>query len=82
MVDGKQAQVSRPEVIRQSVEGSLKRLKIETIDLYYQHRGDLNVPVEEVAGVMQDLIKEGKIRYWDCLKQELKQSAVHTQFSH
>ncbi|MDQ0201331.1 aryl-alcohol dehydrogenase-like predicted oxidoreductase [Neobacillus ginsengisoli] len=55
---------SKPEVIRKSVEGSLKRLKIETIDLYYQHRVDPNVPIEEVAGVIQDLIKEGKIRDW------------------
>ncbi|MBO1511291.1 aldo/keto reductase [Metabacillus bambusae] len=64
MVDGKQVLDSKPEVIRKSVEGSLKRLKIETIDLYYQHRVDPNVPIEEVAGVVQDLIKEGKIRHW------------------
>jgi aryl-alcohol dehydrogenase-like predicted oxidoreductase len=64
MVDGKQVQDSRRSVIRQSVEGSLKRLKIETIDLYYQHRVDPNVPIEEVAEVIQDLIKEGKIRHW------------------
>ncbi|TDT63338.1 aldo/keto reductase [Fonticella tunisiensis] len=64
MVDGKQVLDSKPETIRQSVEGSLKRLKVDTIDLYYQHRVDPNVPIEEVAGVIQDLIKEGKIRYW------------------
>jgi aryl-alcohol dehydrogenase-like predicted oxidoreductase len=64
VVDGKQVLNSKPEVIRQSVEGSLKRLKIETIDLYYQHRQDPNTPIEEVAGVVQDLIKEGKIKYW------------------
>ncbi|MGG4040556.1 aldo/keto reductase [Bacillus smithii] len=64
MVDGKQVLDSKPETIRQSVEGSLKRLKVETIDLYYQHRVDPNVPIEEVAGVIQDLIKEGKIRHW------------------
>ncbi|WNB90913.1 aldo/keto reductase [Bacillus sp. NEB1478] len=64
MVDGKQVLDSKPEHIRQSVEGSLKRLKVDTIDLYYQHRVDPNVPIEEVAGVVQDLIKEGKIKYW------------------
>jgi len=64
MIDGKQVMDSKPEHIRQSVEGSLKRLKVDAIDLYYQHRIDPNVPVEEVAGVIQDLIKEGKIRYW------------------
>ena len=64
MVDGKQVLDSKPEHIRQSVEGSLKRLKVDTIDLYYQHRIDPNVPVEEVAGVIQDLIKEGKVRSW------------------
>lgn len=55
---------SRPEVIRASVEASLKRLGTDYIDLYYQHRGDPKVPVEEVAGVMADLIKEGKILHW------------------
>jgi aryl-alcohol dehydrogenase-like predicted oxidoreductase len=64
MVNGKQVLDSKPEHIRKSVEGSLKRLKVDTIDLYYQHRVDPNVPTEEVAGVVQDLIKEGKIRYW------------------
>lgn len=55
---------SRPEVIRKSVEDSLKRLGTDHIDLYYQHRGDPKIPVEEVAGVMSDLIKEGKITHW------------------
>lgn len=54
---------SRPEYIRQSVEGSLKRLGVEVIDLYYQHRVDPEVPIEEVVGTMADLISEGKIRY-------------------
>ncbi|CAI0914242.1 putative oxidoreductase [Serratia liquefaciens] len=54
---------SRPEYIRQSVEGSLKRLEVEVIDLYYQHRVDPEVPIEEVVGTMADLISEGKIRY-------------------
>lgn len=55
---------SRPEVIRASVENSLKRLGTDHIDLYYQHRTDPSVPIEEVAGVMQELIREGKITHW------------------
>lgn len=55
---------SRPETIRKSVEGSLRRLQTDHIDLYYQHRLDPDVPVEEVAGVVQNLIKEGKVLYW------------------
>lgn len=55
---------SRPESIRKAVEGSLKRLQTDHIDLYYQHRQDPSVPVEEVAGVMSRLIEEGKITHW------------------
>jgi aryl-alcohol dehydrogenase-like predicted oxidoreductase len=55
---------SRPEHIRQSVEASLKRLKVDTIDLLYQHRVDPNVPIEEVAGTVRDLIEEGKAKYF------------------
>ena len=55
---------SRPETIRKSVDGSLKRLGTDYIDLYYQHRIDSNVTPEEVAGIMADLIKEGKILSW------------------
>ena len=55
---------SRPQIIKKSVEDSLRRLKTDHIDLYYQHRVDLNIPIEEVAGVMSDLIKEGKISHW------------------
>ena len=55
---------SRPETIRKSVEGSLRRLQTDHIDLYYQHRPDPDVPAEEVAGVVQNLIKEGKVLYW------------------
>jgi len=62
--DGKQVQDSRPEQIRKSIEGSLKRLNTETIDLYYQHRVDTSVPIEDVAGTMKDLIREGKIKHW------------------
>ena len=55
---------SRPETIRKSVETSLKRLQTDHIDLYYQHRPDPQIPVEEVAGVMSELIAEGKITHW------------------
>lgn len=55
---------SRPETIRKSVETSLKRLQTDRIDLYYQHRPDPQIPVEEVAGVMSELIAEGKITHW------------------
>ena len=62
--DSSLATNSRPETIRKSVEGSLKRLNTDYIDLYYQHRIDPEVQPEEVAGVMKDLIDEGKIRAW------------------
>src|SRR3984885_11561268 len=55
---------SRPEHIKQVVEGSLKRLKVEAIDLFYQHRVDLNVPIEDVAGAVKDLIREGKVKHF------------------
>jgi len=55
---------SRPEYIRESVEGSLKRLKVETIDLLYQHRVDPDVPIEDVAGAVKELICEGKVRHF------------------
>lgn len=55
---------SRPETIRKSVEGSLKRLRTDHIDLYYQHRVDPDVPVEDVAGSIKELMDEGKILHW------------------
>src|ERR1700741_983453 len=55
---------SRPGNIRAVAEASLKRLKTDTIDLFYQHRVDPNVPIEDVAGTVKDLIKEGKVRYF------------------
>src|SRR5512136_2667510 len=55
---------SRPEHIKQAVEGSLKRLKIETIDLLYQHRVDPNVPIEDVAGAVKELIQQGKVKHF------------------
>jgi aryl-alcohol dehydrogenase-like predicted oxidoreductase len=55
---------SRPEHIKRVAEGSLKRLKIDAIDLYYQHRVDLNIPIEDVAGAVRDLIQEGKVKHF------------------
>jgi aryl-alcohol dehydrogenase-like predicted oxidoreductase len=55
---------SRPEAIRRSVEGSLKRLRVDTIDLLYQHRVDPNVPIEDVAGTVKELIAEGKVKHF------------------
>lgn len=55
---------SRPENIRKVAEASLKRLKIDCIDLFYQHRVDPNVPIEDVAGTVKDLIKEGKVKHF------------------
>jgi len=55
---------SRPEHIKQVAEGSLKRLKVDAIDLFYQHRVDLNVPIEDVAGVVKELIQEGKVKHF------------------
>lgn len=64
-IDGKSTGVnSKPSYIRQRVEGSLKRLNVECIDLLYQHRVDPNVPIEEVAGTVKDLIQEGKVKYF------------------
>jgi aryl-alcohol dehydrogenase-like predicted oxidoreductase len=55
---------SRPEHIRQVVEGSLKRLRVEAIDLYYQHRVDPEVPIEDVAGAVKELIQQGKVKHF------------------
>ncbi len=65
IVDGKMVgKNSRPGHIRQAVEGSLKRLKVEVIDLLYQHRVDPNVPIEDVAGTVKDLVQEGKVKHF------------------
>src|SRR5207245_5658396 len=55
---------SRPEHIKQVAEASLKRLKVEAIDLFYQHRVDTDVPIEDVAGAVKDLIREGKVKHF------------------
>src|SRR5438093_556495 len=61
---GQQVVESRPDQIRESVEGSLKRLRTDVIDLYYQHRVDPNVPIEDVAGTVKDLIQQGKVKHF------------------
>jgi aryl-alcohol dehydrogenase-like predicted oxidoreductase len=55
---------SRPAHIREVADASLRRLKIERIDLFYQHRVDPNVPIEEVAGAVKDLIREGEVKHF------------------
>src|ERR671915_826033 len=54
----------KPEYVRRACDASLERLGVEAIDLYYQHRVDPNVPIEEVAGAVQDLVREGKVRHF------------------
>ena len=61
---GQQMQDSRPERIKQSIEGSLKRLRTDVIDLYYQHRVDPNVPIEDVAGTVKELMAQGKVKHF------------------
>jgi aryl-alcohol dehydrogenase-like predicted oxidoreductase len=62
--NGQQVQDSRPERITQSIEGSLKRLRTDVIDLYYQHRVDPNVPIEDVAGTVKKLVAQGKVKHF------------------
>src|SRR5213594_3457768 len=72
--DGKQAGLdSRPAHIKDVADASLKRLKTDRIDLFYQHRVDPNVPIEDVAGAVQDLIREGKVKHFG-----LSEAGVHT----
>jgi len=70
---GQQVVDSRPEYIKQSVDGSLKRLRLDVIDLLYQHRVDPNVPIEDVAGTIKALIREGKVKHFG-----LSEAGVHT----
>jgi aryl-alcohol dehydrogenase-like predicted oxidoreductase len=74
IVDGKQAGLdSRPEHIKEVAEASLKRLKVGAIDLFYQHRVDPDVPIEDVAGAVKDLIRAGKVKHFG-----LSEAGVHT----
>ncbi|TIL85013.1 MAG: aldo/keto reductase, partial [Mesorhizobium sp.] len=63
-LDGTTARDSRPDRIKRVAEASLKRLKTDRIDLFYQHRVDRNVPIEDVAGAVKDLIQEGKVLHF------------------
>jgi aryl-alcohol dehydrogenase-like predicted oxidoreductase len=72
---GEQVVDSRPEYIKQSAEDSLNRLKVDAIDLFYQHRVDPEVPIEDVAAAVKDLIQEGKIRHFG-----LSEAGVQTPF--
>jgi len=62
--NGQQVVDSRPEYIKESAEASLKRLKVDSIDLFYQHRVDPKVPIEDVAGAVKELIREGKVKHF------------------
>lgn len=90
-IDGTNGLDSRPEHIRKVVEESLKRLKTDRIDLYYQHRVDLTVPIEDVAGTIKDLIREGKVIHFGLSEPTAKTihrahavqpvSAIQTEYS-
>jgi aryl-alcohol dehydrogenase-like predicted oxidoreductase len=90
-IDGTIGLNSRPEHIRKVVEESLKRLRTDRIDLYYQHRVDPNVPIEDVAGTVKDLIKQGKVLHFGLSEPSMKTirrahtvqpvSAVQTEYS-
>ena len=71
-VEGMPGVDSRPQRIRQVADASLKRLKVETIDLFYQHRPDPNVPIEDVAATVKDLIQQGKVRYFGLSEADAK----------
>jgi aryl-alcohol dehydrogenase-like predicted oxidoreductase len=64
LVDGKQVVNSKPDHVKKTVDSSLKRLRSEAIDLLYQHRVDADVPIEDVAGAVRDLIEQGKVKHW------------------
>jgi len=90
-IDGTSALNSRPDHIREVVEGSLKRLRTDRIDLYYQHRVDPKVPIEDVAGAVKDLIRQGKVLHFGLSEPSAKTirrahavqpvSAVQTEYS-
>ena len=81
MENGKQVVDGNLEGIKKSLEGSLKRLKTDYIDLYYLHRVDPNVPIEDIAYLMKDFIKQGKSNIGGYQKQELKPSPCNMSFN-
>jgi aryl-alcohol dehydrogenase-like predicted oxidoreductase len=79
---GKQAGLdSRPGHIKDVAEASLKRLKVDAIDLFYQHRVDPNVPIEDVAGAVKDLILQGKVKHFGLSEAGVQTIRRHTKFS-
>ena len=72
---------SRPEHIKQVADASLKRLRTDVIDLFYQHRVDPDVPIEDVAGAVKDLIRAGKVKHFGLSEAGVKRSAARTPFS-
>ena len=72
---------SRPEQIKRVAEASLKRLRVEAIDLFYQHRVDPDVPIEDVAGAVKELIQEGKVKHFGLSEAAPKPSAAPMRFS-
>jgi aryl-alcohol dehydrogenase-like predicted oxidoreductase len=72
---------SRPEHIKQVAEASLKRLRTNVIDLFYQHRVDPDVPIEDVAGTVKDLIQAGKVKHFGFLRPEQTPFVAHTRYS-
>ena len=72
---------SRPEHIKEVVDASLKRLRTDVIDLFYQHRVDPNVPIEDVAQAIKDLIQEGKVKHFGLSERECRRFVAHMQFS-
>jgi aryl-alcohol dehydrogenase-like predicted oxidoreductase len=72
MENGKQVVDGNIEGIKKSLEGSLKRLKIDYIDLYYLHRVDPNVPIEDIAYLMKNCIKQRKIKHWEISEAEIE----------
>ncbi len=72
---------SRPEHIKEVAEASLKRLRVEAIDLFYQHRVDPDVPIEDVAGAVKDLIQQGKVKHFGLSEAGARRSAAPTPSS-
>ena len=82
VVNGQQVLDARPEVIRDSLANSLKRLKTDYVDLYYLHRVDPNTPIEVVAKTMKELMAEGKIKHWGLSEAGNETIKKHMQFVH
>ena len=72
---------SRPERIKQVADASLKRLKVDVIDLFYQHRVDTNVPIEDVAGAVKDLIEAGKVKHFGLSEPGVQRYAARMRFN-